>query len=265
MQPASLRAAGMARALTGAGFGRRRLLQALPAAAAFPALVALAAAAPARAANTDLALACDQTLGPAMRAVSTAYANLSGARVDVFPTALGLLLPQLERVVQNDIVVTQVATMEAAVAAAVVDTGAIRGAWHNNVVLAAMRGASPAPGRPIAVSDALPAADMDGPAILARLQLSSAALLGVVDTDTVVALLRDGTARAGLLHMTDVRAHPDLEVVRVVPDDIQPPLRYAAAITKLARRPDPDRMMKFLLAAQTTVLLASLGLEASSS
>ncbi len=106
---------------------------------------------------------------------------------------------------------------------------------------------------------------MDASAILAKLQLPANDVLGVVDTDTVVALVRDGTARAGLMHMTDVRAYPDLAVVREVPDTIQPPVAYAAAVTKLAYRPDPDGMVAFLLTSQATALLAALGLEAPSS
>jgi molybdate transport system substrate-binding protein len=238
----------------------RRLMQALPAA------VMLAAAKPARTAVNvaDLVLACDTTLGPAMRAIGDAYANLKGVRVNVFPTAPGLIVPQFQRQVQNDIVVTQVATLSNAVQAGVVAPGAARGAWTNRLVIAAKRGAPPLPNKPIAASDPTPASDMDGPAILARLQLRPIVMFGVIDTDTVATLVLDGIAGAGLLHMTDVRAHPELQVIRVVPDDIQPPIAYAAAVTRLARRPDPAALCEFLLTDQATALLISLGLETSS-
>jgi ABC-type molybdate transport system substrate-binding protein len=239
---------------------RRRLMQALPAAAM------LAIATPARAAVNvaDLVLACDTALGPAMRAAGNAYANLKGVRVNVFPTGPGLILPQLERQVQNDIVMTQVATLNDAIQAGVVAPGAARGAWTNRLVIAAKRGAPLMLDKPIAVSDPTPASDMDGPAILARLQLRPVAMLGVIDTDTVAALVLNGTARAGLLHMTDVRAHPELRVIRVVPDDIQPRITYAAAVTELARRPDPADFLDFPLTDQATALLTPLGLETSS-
>jgi len=235
-------------------------MQALPVAA----MLAVATRAGAAVSIAELALACDTTLGPVMRAVGNAYANMTGVRVNVFPTGPGLILPQLERSVQNDIVVTRVATLNAAVQAGIVVPGATQGAWRNQLVIAATRGASSMPDKPVAVSDSSPASDMDGPAILARLQLHQTAMLGVIDTDTVAALVINGTARAGLLHMTDVRAHPELEVVRVVPDDIQPPIAYAAAATALARRPDPAGLLAFLLTGQATTLLSALGLETSS-
>ena len=125
--------------------------------------------------------------------------------------------------------------------------GAARGAWRNPLVLAVKRGAPPASDKPIAVSDPTPGSDMDGPAILARLGLLPTPMLGVIDTDTVAALVLNGTARAGLLHMTDVRAHPELQVVRTVSPAVQPPIAYAAAVTKLARRPDPAGFVAFLL------------------
>jgi ABC-type molybdate transport system substrate-binding protein len=239
---------------------RRRLMQALPAAAM------LAVATPARAAVNiaDLVLACDTALGPAMRAVGNAYANLKGVRVNVFPTGPGLIVPQLERQVQNDIIVTQVATLNAAVQAGVVAPGAARGAWTNRLVVAAKRGAPPMQDKPIAVSDPTPASDMDGPSILAQLQVRPVAMLGVIDTDTVVALVLDGTARAGLLHMTDVRAHPELRVIRIVSDDIQPRITYTAAVTELARRPKPADFLDFLVTEQATALLTALGLEMAS-
>ncbi|HVC62798.1 MAG TPA: substrate-binding domain-containing protein [Acetobacteraceae bacterium] len=244
---------------------RRRLMRALPAAAAAMAAV-LAVAKPARAATSvaELVLACDLTPGPAMRAVGNAYGNTAGVRVNVFPTEPGLILPQLERSVQNDIVVVRVATLDAAVQAGAVAAGAARGAWSNRLVVAVKRGAPAAQGKPIAVCDPSPASDIDGPAILARLGLLPTAVQGVIDTDTVVALLLDGTARAGLLHMTDVRAHPALDVIRVVPDDIQPPIAYAAAVTNLARRPNPADLVDFLVTGRATALLVAHGLEKSS-
>ncbi|HUB11901.1 MAG TPA: substrate-binding domain-containing protein [Acetobacteraceae bacterium] len=245
----------------GGGLARRGLMQALPATA-----VLLVAAAPAAQAAdvAELVVACDTTLGPVLRLVARAYAESAGVRVNVFPTPPGLILPQLERQVQNDIVMTQPPTIAAAVQANVAAQDAARGAWRNPLVLAMKRGANPPTDQPIAVSDPTPASDMDGPAILARLGLASAPMLGVIDTDSVAALVLDGTARAGLLHMTDVHARPGLQIVRTIPPDIAPPISYAVAVTKLARRPDPAGFVAFLLAPPATVLLAANGLETAS-
>lgn len=232
-----------------------------------PAAAVLAAAPRARAAVDigELVLSCDTTLGPPMRAAATVYANLTGTRINVFPIGPGLILPQLERSVQNDIVVTEPAILNAAAQAGVVAVGAVQGAWRNHLVIAARRGAPAAADKPIAVSDPSPASDMDGEAILARLGLLPTPTLGVIDTDTVAALVLDGTARAGLLHTTDLHAHPELEVIRDVPDAIQPPIAYAVAITRLARRSDPASFVTFLLSSQAMTLLAALGLETPSS
>lgn len=261
MRPGPLRDAGQWPARTSKAVGRRRLLQALPA------LASLAVAAPARAAadREDLVLACDITLGPAMQAVADAYANSNGQRVDVFPTEPGLILPQLEHTVQNDIIVTLLATMYAAVQAGVVDKAAIRGAWRNPLVIAALRGAPSMPAKPIAVTDPTPVSDMDGPNILARVGLLSAATLGVIDSNAVAAVVLDGTARAGLLHMTDLRAHPELQVISEVSEDRVPPFVYAAAVTRLARRPGAAAFVDFLMTSQASVLLAAHGLEPASS
>ena len=257
MRPGPLHDREHDRGRTDPDVGRRWLLRAVPAAA----MLAVAGRARAAASVTDLVLACDITLGPAMRAASTAYANTAGVRVDVFPTQQYLILPQLEREVQNDIVVTRVATLDAAVKAGVVAPDAIRGAWRNRLVVAAKRGATTMSDRPIAFAARLSASGIDSRTILAQLQLLDGPVLGVVDTDTVVALVANGTARAGLLHMTDVRAHPALEVIREVPDDIEPPIAYAAAVTKLSSRPDPAGLIDFLVSSQGTTLLATLGLE----
>ena len=246
--------------LAARGLERRRLLQALPAAAA------LGVAAHARAAVSvaELALVCDTTLGPAMRAAAAIYGNTTGVRVNVFATAPGLIVPQLERYVQNDIVVTQRVLMDKAVGAGVVASGAAHGAWYNRLVVAARQGAPPAPSKPIAAADPSPASDMDGPAILARLGMLPAAVLGVIDTDTVAALLLNGTAGMGLLHMTDIRAHPELKVMTVVPDAVEQPIAYAAAVTLLARRPDPAGFVEFLGSAQMGTLFAAQGLASES-
>lgn len=234
---------------------RRSLMRALP-------VLALAGVArPAQAADVpELALACDTTLGPALRAVAALYRRRTGVRVNVFPTPPGLILPQLLRQVQNDILVSQDATLSAAVRAGVVAPDARRGGWQDPLVLAA-RVDAPNTG-PVAVSDPTPGSDMDGPAILAGLGLPPAPVQGVIDTDTVAALLLAGTARAGLLHLTDVRAHPQLRIVRTVPASVQPPIAYAAAVTRLARRPDPAGFVAFLVSAEAAGLLQSHGLEA---
>src|ERR1700692_4214279 len=90
-----------------ASIGRRGLLGAVP-------MLASAAVA-ARSGHAEVAVlsvACDTTLATALQKVAAAYRARAGVRVYVFPTGPGLILPQLRRDIQNDIVVTQVAIME---------------------------------------------------------------------------------------------------------------------------------------------------------
>jgi molybdate transport system substrate-binding protein len=235
---------------------RRHLLRAVPV------LPLVAIGRPAGAATTDLILNCDTTLGPAMTIAAARFFRKANVRVRVFPTGPGLILPQLAREVQNDLVCTAKSACGAAIRTNLIAPDAPRGAWRNRLVIAGRQGSGPdaLKGR-IAVSDATPASDMDGPAIVQALALGQSAILGVIDTDEVAFLLREATADAGLLHMTDIKANPELQVLHVVPDDAAPAITYAIAVTKLARRPDPQAFVEFLMTPEAAVVLQAQGLE----
>lgn len=239
---------------------RRRILTALAALPLTAAAPPTEAPAPAKG-ITDLVLSCDLALGPAVVQAAARFRAQVGVQVRVFPTGPGLLVPQLARAVQNDLLLTQVPIMDAAAAAGLL-AGPPSGAWRNPLVLAARRGAGPGAlaGR-IAVADATPMSDMDGPAILAKLGLAPRKVLGVIDTATVVALLGRGEAEAGLLHMSDVAGRADLEIVGPVPESVAPALTYAIAVSILARRPDPQTFVAFLLSPEGTAALKASGLE----
>jgi molybdate transport system substrate-binding protein len=238
---------------------RRRVLQA---SAVLP-LAAMASAA--KAATTDIVLNCDTALAPVMTAAASRFYQRSSVRVRVFATGPGLILPQLARQIQNDLICTRRDAMDAAVSSGLVAAGASRGAWRNRLVIGTRAGAGPAAvqGR-IAVSDPTPASDMDGPAIIDGLGLGQAAVLGVIDTDEVAFLLLRGQADAGLLHLTDIHANPGLAILRTVPDGAAaPPITYSIAVTKLARRPAPQAFVAFLMAPEGGAVLRSFGLEAA--
>lgn len=236
--------------------GRRSLLLGLPAAAM------AGVAGYARADTTDLAVACDTTLAPAMRAVGAAYCARTGVRINVFATGPGLVLPLLLRDIQNDIVVTRGITLEQAASAGVIAHGTQAGPWRDRLVIAGLHGA-PAPQHdaPVAASDPSPASDLDGPAVLAQMGLRHAPMLGAIDCNGVAFLITTGAAPAGLLHMTDVRADPRLVVLRPVPDEVHPLIVYRAAVTTLSSRPNPAGLIAFLAASDATALLLDNGLE----
>lgn len=229
---------------------------------ALPLLALAAAARPAMAATIDLSLACDTTLAPALRKVAAAYAAKTGVRVFVFPTGPGLLIPQLERNIQNDILVTQLPILRQALDQEIIAALPDGSRWSNPLVIAGRREASV--DGVFAACDATPASDFDGPALLAKLDMKPARVIGAVDTDEVAWLLRRGEAQAGFLHMTDVRAHPELTVIMALPADVQAPFIYAATVTKLASRPDPQGFVAFMQDPGSKALLRQAGLEVES-
>ena len=109
---------------------------------ALPLLALAAVSAPALADTLDLAVTCDTTLAPALRRVAAVYKARTGAQVFVFPTGPGLILPQLVRNIQNDIVVTQTTILEQAAQAGVIAAVACSAQWRNPLVIAGLQGAT---------------------------------------------------------------------------------------------------------------------------
>jgi molybdate transport system substrate-binding protein len=224
-------------------------------------LLALAATMKRAKADTiDLSLACDTAFAPALRKVAAAYRVKTSAEVFVFPTGPGLILPQLERDIQNDIVATQIAILEQLQQARIIAAVPTAPRWRTPLVIAG-RSATAALDQTFTAPDPTPAFAIDGPALVAKLGLKPARLLGTVNTREVASLLLSGVAQAGLVHMTDVRANPGLAVIRPVPPEIQPPAVYAASVTRLSSRPDPQGFIAFLATPEATALLAASGLE----
>jgi molybdate transport system substrate-binding protein len=183
-------------------------------------------------------------------------------RIRVFPTAPGLVLPQLEREIQNDIIVTRIAVIDLAEKAGLVTPGGRIGPWRNRLVMAAAK--SPAgPEGSFAVPDVSSGSDIDGSLILQRIGTVPAKIVGVLDTGAVAWTLTNGGARLGLLHQTEVAADDRLRAVSAVPDEAWPPILYAATMTKLARRGDPAAFLTFLASPDGQAVLQSAGLEAA--
>jgi molybdate transport system substrate-binding protein len=236
---------------------RRRLLS--QASAGLAAAVLLSASAFADT-TTDLAVTCDTAAAAAVIAAGSAFRRRTGVRVRVFPTPPGLVLPQLQREIQNDIIVTITATIDQAEQQGLVQPGGRVGPWRNRLLIAAM--AEPAgPDGSFVVPDPSPASDIDGVAILRRLDVPPGMVLGVIDTAAVAWTLANGGARLGLLHQTEITADARLHPVAPVPDDACPPILYAATVTKLARRGDPAAFVAFLASADGRAVLRSAGLE----
>ncbi|HBK08685.1 MAG TPA: molybdenum ABC transporter substrate-binding protein [Acetobacteraceae bacterium] len=225
-------------------------------AAGFAAAVAGRAAA---GTTTDLAVSCDAAAEPAVIAAGLAFRQKTGVRVRVFPTEQGLLLPQIERQIQNDIIVTQLSTIDQAEREGLVEPGKRVGPWRNRLVIAA---AATGQAGVFAVPDASPASDIDGFAILRKLGTTTGKVIGVLDTGAVAWTLVNGGARQGLLHQTEVLADDRLRALIAVPDEAWPPILYGATVTKLARRGDPAAFVAFLADPEGQAVLLAAGLEA---
>jgi molybdate transport system substrate-binding protein len=226
-----------------------------------PAVPLIALATPAQAETTDLILNCDPTLATPMAAAANLFAQRHGVLVNIFPTPPGLILPQIARHIQNDMVITRSSAIAEAITAETISADAPHGGqWRNRLVIAGRRGSAVASGR-IAVTDPTPGSELDGPAIAQAMKLGQGGILGVIDTDEVAYLLLRGEVDSGLLHMTDVQAHPDLQVITPVPQSVSPPILYSIAVTKLSRRPHPEAFITFLLSPDGAAVLRRAGLE----
>ncbi len=238
-------------------FLRRRVL--LAASALLPAMPMPGKTGTARAETTDLVVICDPPLAAPLGLAGAAFRARAGVHLRLFPTAPGLIVPQLAHDVQNDLIVTQLGVLDEAARAGLL-AGARSGNWGNQVVVAELVGAAgPAGSGKFAVSELAGASGIEGAAIAARLGVATARILSAIDTPEVAFLLTSGVARTGLLYLTDVRGDPRLRVVYPVAD--QPPAIYAAALSKHARRPNPAAFLDFLATAQARELLVTSGLE----
>jgi len=237
---------------------RRRVLQAVSG------LAAAVAVSAARAATTDLAVSCDATLGRPLRAVAAAFRARAGVAVHIFPTASGLILPQLERAIQNDILMTRVERLSRAAETGIIAADAARsGTWRNRLVIATRQEAQPLSlnATSIAACDPTPASDIDGAAVLSTAGIFPKTIVGTIDTGEVIDLLASGAVPAGLVYATDLAGEAQLAVMTKVPNEAYAPIVYGAAVTRLARRPDPAAFVRFLDDPAAAAILRAHGLE----
>jgi ABC-type molybdate transport system substrate-binding protein len=234
-------------------------------------IVALAASAPAASpaladddfTTTDLAVSCDYAAAPAVWRAARAFRAQNGVRVRIFPTAPNLLLPQLQRQIQNDIILTRVEVIDAAEQLGLVKPGGRVGPWRNRLVLAEAAQQA-GPDGFYAVPDATPASEFDGAAVLKAMNITPGRIVGVLNTDAVVWALLHGQARSGLVFQSDIAAHETLRAVAPVPDGVTAPIVYGATMTTLASRINPEGFVRFLGSPAGMAELKAGGLEPAS-
>ncbi len=234
----------------------RRFARVAPAVA----LLLAAVAKPASGAVPDIVVYCDPTLAHAMRDTGSLFTARNQAPVHVFSAPPTLMLAQLARHVQNDVLVTETSWMDRAESEGLIQSGTRVGGWRNRLVIARQAAAEHAD-EAFALTDPTPAATIDGPAVIAALGLKPARKLGAANSSEVAFLLDTGAASRGLLHLTDVRADPALAVAEPVAEGAYQPIIYAAAMSGLARSPNARGFLEFLRSPEAAERLQADGLE----
>jgi hypothetical protein len=231
--------------------------------AAIVATLAFAATA-ARAETTDLVVHCDPPLAYPLRDIAVAFYSRNGVQLRIFATAPNAIPAQLAREIQNDVVVTLPEILARIGASGQLADFPRSAQWRNRLVVAARRGS----GRKPIEQDTLAAPDPvwgggpDGPAVLAAAGLRPGRLVGTFDTDEARTMVLNGETTYALLHATELTK--DLE--EVATSGLSTPgfstQRLAvAAVTRSARRPNPDVLLRFLATAEAGDILRANQLE----
>lgn len=225
----------------------------------------------------DVAVFCDPTLRFAMRDVGRLFTARVHAPVHVFCAPPRLMLAEIARDTQTDVLITLSSTMDEAARLGLISAGTRIETWRNHLVFAARAGGGgresqsmdPATIRGLlenghlAITDPTAAATFDASAVMTRLGLQDALagqLIGAANTDDVAYLLTTGAAQLGLLHLTDVRANADLSVVVPLPEGSYEPIAYAAGATFHVKSPNAMGFLSFLRTPEATARLRAAGL-----
>ncbi len=204
---------------------------------------------------------CDPPLRGAIGSVGRGF----DVRTNVFCAAPWMMLAQIERTTQNDILVSSPAALDEGERRQLVKPG--DRVTIGNDRLALVVGADQAGANdpraligagPLAMPDATALTTIDGVAALARFGLTAPypfQLMGAADGEDVGFLVRSGAARVGLMHATEARTW-GLSIAALLPD----PIPYAAAISAVTRSPNAGRYLEFLRTAQARARLREAGL-----
>ncbi len=237
---------------------RRSLFHA--AAISLPAMaVSVAAHAEEAVDNTDYPMAADPSLVLALREASSAYKAQTNIVIHILPTAPALLVPQMTHEIQNDIVMARTDIVAELDHACCFVEGTPRPRFANRYVLAA-RDEAGLKGT-IAYTDLSGGRPRDEIAILASLGLGEAKHIGCLDSLDAAAMAASGAAGAALCRTSDLAAHPELKITRVLTDAMAAPDIFIATVTRSPRRPRPEGFVAFLASASGTAIMARHGLE----
>ncbi len=224
-----------------------------------------------------IAVFCDAPLRSAMTEAGRRFADRAGAPVHVFCAAPWMMLAQIERMTQTDVLVTLASALDDGTRRGLVRPESRVPVGRNHLVLAGRPGKiGPAVTDAAAIRKLVGTGPLAAPDATAMTTIDSAAavaamgfappypfrLVGGSDADDVAFLIASGAAPLGLLYRSEIGADAALALAAVVPRFA--PITYAAAITTVTRSPNAERFMAFLRSPEAAASLRASGLEVSS-
>ncbi len=250
--------------------GRRDLGRASLLAVAVSGLAASAHADPSTAPN--VVVYCDKALRGAVRRTGELFTARSQAPINLFCAAPTLMLAQIERITQNDVLITQSAAMDAAARRGLIRPDTRIPLGRDRLVFATLEGGAQRLSDPlhllrrigtgpVALPDPTTGTTIDSAAVLAALGLTPPfpfKLAGAIDTEEVGFLLRTRAAPIGLLYRTEAQPGSGLSILAELPDQT---ISYSAAISVVTRSRNAQSFMAFLRDPDAAARLHACGLE----
>ncbi len=219
----------------------------------------------------DVVVYCEPPLRHAMEHVGALFRARTRVPVRVFTAPGPLNLAQLSHGVRDDVLISRFAEMDAAARQDLIDPETRIDGWLNRLVLAGRSGQAHEgtisellKSGTVAVTDPTVISGLDGSSVIALLGRDVATAdreVGAADTADVAFLVTSGSARTGLVYLTDVRADPALSVTGQVPPDAGPPIAYAAALSRKALSRNSRAFLDFLRSPEAAAQLRGDGLE----
>lgn len=243
--------------------GRRGLAGMMATAAAASGLAGPAKADPSTAPN--VIVFCDPPLRAAMIRFGRHFTAATRVPVNVFCAPPPLMLAQIERRNQNDILITLAPFMDEAARRHLVAGGTFLPMGVNAYVFAT-READQAtivaggklPFASLVVPDRTAGTTLDAQAVLGGSLPPDIAVIGAVDTEQAAAIVRHGAAEAALVYRTEAQPGSGLRVAGILPG--RPP-SYEAAVTAVSRSPRVDTFITYLRSPEARDALRSTGLD----
>jgi len=231
----------------------------------------LASGTPALAWNSpapDIVLYCPPALDDALHQVAADFRALSGVEVHIFVAPPDGLIGLIRHRARDDVVVADAATVATLVAGHAVLADSVVRLGQDPFVLIAKAGGPVPQGAsvkqlvasyPTVLPDPTTAASFDGAAVLQQGMQGGAAsrLIGVSDTPTVIARVRDDGGVIGLVNRTEASG-PGIAQAAVLPSA---PTQISGALVTNGQSANAARFLAYIAGAAGEATLRKAGLE----